>query len=128
MIWSDLLAEFDGEGGVTSLWDRRFSVKNFVREKLLTQDDSSRIEALGLEACVALQSYALKAAALGHITGDEFSKLRVRERQNRKELEAAKKTLAGQPDLANEVARLKSGLVSQEKKFKEKDEFVKKQL
>lgn len=30
VAWSDILAKFDGEGNVTSLWDKRFLVKNFV--------------------------------------------------------------------------------------------------
>lgn len=75
-----------------------------------------------------MQSYTLTATALGHTIGDNFHKLRLCERQNRKELEAAKKTLASQQDLVNEVARLKNELASQEKKFQEKDEFGKKQL
>lgn len=105
------------------------STEKLCAKKLLTQDGLSQIGGLGLEqAYAALQSYALKAAVVGHAIGDEFSRLRARECQSRKYLEVAKKKLANPQDLANEVARLKGELASQKRKFKEQDEFVKKQL
>lgn len=73
VAWSDVLAEFDGDGDVKLLWDKHFPVKNYVRERLLTEDDMNQIESLGLEQPrVSLQSLTLKATSLGHVIGDEF--------------------------------------------------------
>lgn len=36
VVWSDILVVFEGEGNITSLWDKRFPVKGLIREKLLT--------------------------------------------------------------------------------------------
>lgn len=127
--WAEFLQDFSGEGEIKSLWDKHFPAKNFVREQIATVDDGDRIRSLGLEqACLALQSFALKSATISHVVNDEFNKLRLRERQGKKDVEAAKKAIAAHVELLQDYNDLKAKLAEQQRLFEEKEEFVKKQL
>lgn len=101
-------------------------MKAFVRERVATIDDAECIHGLGLEqACVALQSFALKASTLVHVVGNDFNTLRLCERQGRKEVESSKKALSDHAKLMKKNEDLKANLAEQQKAYQEKKEFVK---